>query len=65
MVCMEGAREDPRVGAQTAKGRVKAGNIGMLGRIGVFPRWEDDPLRINDGRRLSGCRVRRRINPPE
>ena len=40
-----GAREGQRGGAQTARNRVMAVGIDMLGRRQVMPRSEDDPMR--------------------
>ena len=35
--------------AWTARSRVEAGGIGMLGQRQVTPRWEDDPVRRHVG----------------
>ena len=61
---MEGAREGHRGGARTEKGRVKIGNIGILGQRQVTPRWEDDTVQRNYGHQRRGCRVRRGLPPP-
>ena len=37
-------------GTHTDMDRSKAGNIGILGRRQVVPRWSNDPVRRHDGR---------------
>ena len=49
----------------TAKGKGEAGNIGILGRRQVTPRWENDHVRRQDGHRWGGCRGRIWLPPPE
>ena len=58
-------REVRRERARTAKGKGEAGNIGMLGRRQVTPRWADDTVRIQSGRRQRGCWGRRGLPPSE
>ena len=61
---MERAREVRRGGARTEKGRGESGNIGMLGRRQVTPRWEDDTVWRHNGSGWRECRVRRGMLPP-
>ena len=52
-------------GALKEKGRGKAGNIGMLERRQVTPRWANYHVPRHKGRLWRGCQVRRGIPPPE
>ena len=59
-----GAREGWKVVSKTVNYRGNAGNIIMLGRVQVTPRWEDDPVQRHNGRWWRGCWGRRGIPPP-
>ena len=58
---MAGEREGQRGEARTAKDRGEAGNMGMLGRRQVTPRWEDDPVYVGGGGvgSVGGCPPRK------
>ena len=46
---MTRAKEGQRGGTQTARSRINAGVIGMLGREQVTPRWADDTMQRHIG----------------
>ena len=60
---MTRARERQRGEARTAKVRGEAGNISMLRRRQVTPRWVDNPVQRHNERLWRGCWGRRGLPP--